>query len=238
MTSDSTQMPSLVHARLAGLLYLVIIFFGISGELFIRSNLIVFGDADATVAKILTSDSLFRLGFVADSIMLLCDVALAVLLFVLLKPVDRTLALIAMVFRLMQASILGMNLLNYFAAVLILNGSVYVSAMDSAQLNAIALMFLDFHRYGYDLGLIFFAVSNFILGYLIVKASYFPSLLGYGLVAAGMVYLCGSTARFVFPDSIAFIEPFYAIPLLAELAFCLWLLIKGIKFTENAVKAG
>ncbi|MDG6772868.1 DUF4386 domain-containing protein [Thiomicrorhabdus sp. ZW0627] len=216
-------------ARTAGWLYLIIIVCGIGSEVFIRSSLIVDGDAAATASNIVASDSLFRLGFVADSIMLLSDVAIAVLFYVLLKPVSNTLALMAAAFRLTQASILGFNLLNYYAAALLLNGSVYVGGFETAQLNAMASLFLELHSHGYDLGLLFFGLSNLILGYLVIKADYFPSLLGYGLIAAAVVYLAGSFTRFAFPDYASMMEPVYVIPLIAELGFAIYLLVKGVK---------
>ena len=225
MNTQDNETSPLVYARIAGLLYLTIIIFGISSEVFIRSNLIVFGDAMATANNILASEHLFRLGFAADAIMVLCDVAIAVLFYVLLKPVSKTLALTAAVFRLTQASILGFNLLHYYAALLLLNGSGYTSAFETDQLHALAMLFLDMHRHGYDLGLIFFGLSSLVLGYLVVKSDYFPALLGYGLMMAGVVYLIGSFTLFLLPDYASIIQPIYIVPLVAELSFCLWLLI-------------
>jgi hypothetical protein len=196
---------------------------------FIRSSLIVKGDANITATNIMASEGLFRFGFVADSIMLLSDVAIAILFYVLLKSVSKTLALTAAAFRLTQAAILGFNLLNYYAALLLLKGGGYEIAFKSDQLNALALLFLDMHSHGYDLGLIFFGLSNIILGYLVVKSDYFPGILGYGLIAAAVVYLTGSFTLFLFPDYVSLIEPIYIVPLIAELSFCLWLLIKGVR---------
>lgn len=229
MNANSTESSPIFYARTAGLLYLIIIVFGIFSEAFIRSSLIVTGDAAATAANILASQSLFRIGFAADSIMLLCDVAIAVLFYVLLKQVSNTLALSAAAFRLTQAAVLGFNLLNYYSALLLLNGIGYSTAFDSNQISELAMLFLDMHSHGYDLGLLFFALSNFILGYLVVKSDYFPKLLGYGLIAAAVVYLVGSFTRFLFPDYISLVQPVYIIPLIAELSFCLWLLVKGMK---------
>jgi hypothetical protein len=218
-----------IYARVAGFLYLIIIIFGISSEVFIRSILVVKGDATTTAGNILASEGLFRFGFVLDSIMLLSDVAIAVLFYVLLKPVSKTLALIAAAFRLTQAAILGFNLLNYYAALLLLKGVGYATVFNSDQLNAMAMLFLDMHSHGYDLGLLFFGLSSIILGYLVVKSDYFPEVLGYGLIAAAVVYLTGSFTRFLFPDYVSFIEPIYIVPLIAELSFCLWLLLKGVR---------
>lgn len=229
MIGSKTDNPLLFYARTAGLLYLFIIVCGIYSEVFIRSELIIGGDASATVANIMASRIDFLSAFVADSIMLLCDVAIALLLYKLLQPVDKILALSAALFRVVQASILGLNLLHYYAVILLLDGSGYTVAFDSDEINALAMLFLQMHSYGYDLGLIFFALSNFILGYLVIKADYFPTVLGYGLLAAALVYFVGSYTRFLFPEYLLMIEPSYVIAFVAELSFCLWLLIWGIK---------
>lgn len=229
MKTLTREISAITYARTAGLLYLVIIVLGISSEVFIRSNLIVDGDATTTANNILSSSWLFRLGFSADSIMLLSDVAIAILFYVLLRPVNKTLALIAAAFRLIQAAILGFNLLNYYAALLILTGAGFSNVFATEQLHALASLFLNLHSHGYDLGLLFFGLSNLILGYLIIRSGYFPAILGYGLIAAAVMYLTGSFTHFLLPDYVSMIEPIYIIPLISELSFCLWLLIKGIR---------
>jgi len=172
------------------------------------------------------------MGFVADSIMLLADVAIALVLYILLKPVNRILSLTAAAFRLMQAAILGLNLLNYYAALLLLTGAGYIATFEGKELNLLAMFFLNLHSHGYDLGLIFFGVSNLILGYLVIKSKYIPAILGFGLIGAALVYLSGSYTRFLFPSYVSFMEPVYIIPLIAELSFCLWLLVKGVRVQE------
>ncbi len=164
--------------------------------------------------------------------MLLCDVALAVILYFLLRNVSNILAMTAAAFRLIQASVLGMNLLNYFAALLVLERPGNAAIFEPDQLNEIAMLFLNMHSHGYDLGLLFFGISNLILGFLVIKSARFPGVLGWGLIAAGLVYLVGSLTRFLFPDYILFIQPIYIVPFLAELSFCLWLLLRGAKVRE------
>ncbi|TJY63323.1 DUF4386 domain-containing protein [Sinimarinibacterium sp. CAU 1509] len=219
----------MVCARSAGVLYLIIIACGIAGEVFVRGGLVVEGDAAATAARILGAQGQFRIGFVLDALMLLSDVAIAVLFYVLLKPVSATLALMAAAFRLTQAAILGMNLLNYYAALLVLGGTVEAAALGSDQQQALASLFLDLHRHGYDLGLLFFGCSSMILGSLVVRSPRFPALLGYGLIAAGVVYLAGSFIRFAWPEFATSFEPVYGVSLVAELSFCLWLLFRGVR---------
>ena len=228
MTVQTADAPTKALARTAGLLYLVIIVCGISGEALVRSRLIVAGDASATAANILANPGLFRLGFAADALMLLCDVAVAVLFYVLLRPAGRTLALMAAAFRLTQAAVLGLNLLNYHAAVLVLEGAVYAGALQPEPSNALALLFLDLHSHGYDLGLLFFGLSCLALGRLVVRSVLFPGIFGYGLMAAGAVYLAGSLARFLFPDLTSAIAFLYIVPVVAETSFALWLSIRGV----------
>lgn len=227
VTVRNAETSVLTYARVAGLLYLIIIVAGLFSEMFVRSSLIVPGDAAATASNILASEGLFRIGFVADAIMLLSDVAIAVLFYALLKPVSPILALMAAAFRLVQAAVLGFNLLNYHAVLLLLSGGGYAAAFEAGQLHELVMLFLDMHGHGYDLGLLFFALSNAVLGYLVVKSDRFPGILGVGLMASAAVYMLGSFTHFLFPDHLSAIAPLYLVPLIAELSLALWLLVKG-----------
>lgn len=215
------------QTRTAGALYLAIIVFGVFSEGVVRAALVVPGDAATTAANILAAPGLFRLGFAADAVMALCDVALAVLLYLLLRPVSQPLALLAMVFRLIQTSILGVNLLNHYAALMILDGGNTLVAFEADQLNAMALYLLNVHSHGYDLGLLFFGINSLLVGYLLFVAGGAPRRLGVLMAAAGIVYLVGSTIRFLLPDASPAFAPVYVVPLVAESAFCLWLLFRG-----------
>lgn len=228
MVDRTSEMSPLVYARAAGLLYLVIIVLGLFSEMFVRSSLISPGDTATTASHIMAAEGLFRAGFLADSIMFLSDVALAVLLFVLLKPVSKTLALVALCFRVTQSAVIAFNLLNYYAAILLLEDSGYTSAFDAAQLNSLSSLFLDLHSYGYDLGLILFGVHCLFLGYLIAKSLYLPRALGYLTMAAGVTYLIGSYTRFLFADFVETLSPIYLVAIISELSLCLWLLVKGV----------
>lgn len=222
------ESPRRDYARIAGFLYLVIIFCGIFSEVFIRTNLIDFSDPTATVTHIMANKPLFLLGFVSDLLMLFSDIAIAVLLYALLSHVNHMLSLTAMLFRLVQAVVIAVSLLGFYAVLLLLENSVYIAAFSTEQIEGLVMLMLQMHAYGYDFGLFFFGISNIILGTLLIKSIYFPSIFGYGLIAAAVVYLIGSAARFLAPDMLSMILPFYTVPLVAELAFGLWLLIKGV----------
>jgi hypothetical protein len=225
---DAIETSPQRYARIAGLLYLIIIAFGIWSEVFVRATLIVPGDAAATADAIAASDGMLMLSFAADTVMLIADVALAVLFFVLFRPVSRTLSAIAAAFRLIQAAVIAAALLNQFAASWLLGGGVATEALGPEQIQALAAFFLDLHGHGYDLGLIFFGVSCLLLGALIVRSGFLPWLLGLLAMAAGVVYLVGSYTVFLLPDYAETVQPIYVIALVSEVALCLWLLIRGV----------
>lgn len=229
MAPRPADVSPVATARTAGVLYLVIIVCGIFSEVFVRSALVVRGDADATAAAISAADGLYRLGFAADLVVFLCDVAVAILLYVLLRPVDRTLAGTAAGFQLVGTAIYGVNLLNSFTVLLIIDGGGYLAVFAPDQLNALALLFLDIHKHGYDLGLVFFGLHCLVMGYLLYASGYFPRLLGVLMVLAGAGYLVGSFTLFLFPESTGAVAPVYAAPLVGELALCAWLLVKGVR---------
>lgn len=227
----------LTYARCAGVLYLIIIVLGLFSEVFVRANLIVPGDAATTAANVARAAWLFRLGFLADAIVFLSDAVLAVVLYALLKPVGATLALIAAALRLVQTAILGMNLLNHYAALLLLNGDGSLAAFDQSQIDGLVMFVLTLHKHGYDLGLLFFAMHCLVLGFLIARSDYIPGVLGILLIAAALVYLVGSVTLFAAPAYVAFVAPAYVVPLIAETSVCAWLLVKGVRLQTDDVMA-
>ena len=232
-----TKLSPQSMARLAGVLYLIIIVLGIWSDAVVRMGLTVPGAAASTAANILASQGLFRASLAADSIMALADVGLAVLLFILLKPVSHTLALGAMVFRLTQTAILGMNLLNQHSALMFLNGAGSMVGFDAEQLNTLALFFLQAHGFGYDLGLIFFGINSLLVGFLVFKSDFFPRAIGVLMGGAGVVYLTGSYLVFLAPAHAEVFAPAYVIPVVAEVSFALWLLVKGVNKEKWAINA-
>lgn len=152
--------------------------------------------------------------------MALCDVALAVLLYALLEPVNQLLSRMAMAFRLVQAAILGANLVNLEQAITLASAPTEASQLSVTRL-------LQAHAAGYDFGLFFFGINCLLMARLIIRSTFVPSALGWMLTAAAVVYLAGSTLRVLAPAALDVFAPAYAIPLLAELAFCVWLLVRA-----------
>lgn len=207
--------------RLAGLLYLVIIACGISAEILLCGPLVEFGDPTATASAIRNTVGTFRLAIAADIVMAAADAALAILLYVIFRPVAPILALAAMVFRLIQSAMIAMNLMHMQSALLLITGA---SGLATPEADALAVHALNLHAHGYDLGLIFFAINSLLTGVLIWVSGLFPRIIGAGIAAAGMVYLVGSSLRFFAPVWFDAFTPAYGVTLLAEGAFCLVLL--------------
>ena len=205
------------NARLAGLAYLVIIACGVWAEGIARPSLITPGDAAATAQAISQNLPLFRASLGADLAMGVADVLLAVLFFLLLRGYGAGLALFALTFRLIQAGLIGASLILLAGVPMALE-----TGMDDT-----ALLLTRLHASGYDIGLVFFGVNCLLMSVLLIRSPGTPGLLAYGIGASGIVYLAGSATRLFAPDLLPLVEPAYLLPLLAESALCLWLLIRG-----------
>jgi hypothetical protein len=241
MISQTVNSSPQVYARIGGVLYLIIIIAGLFGELFVRGNLIVAGDATATAQKIMASELLFRSGVVGDLIMHVCDVPLILIFYVLLRPVSKDLSLLAAFFNLVQTAILGANKLNLVTVLLLLRGADY-KVFEPHQLQALASLSLALHEYGFGIGLIFFGVRCLVVGYLISRSGYFPKSLGVLQVIAGLCYLINSVALLLAPALADRMFPAILLPaFIGELSMGVWLLVKGVnvpKCDEQVRAAG
>jgi hypothetical protein len=225
-------------ARIAGLLYLLVaVFYGFSH--FFRVSLAVPGDAGATANNIMASEWLFRIAFVSGLIGQLCFILLGLALYVLLKPVNRNLALLMVIFVLVSVPIAMLNLLNQFAALLLLSGANYLAVFEADQLHALVMLFLDLLDHGTLIAQIFWGIWLLPLGYLVFKSGFLPKILGILLMIATFGYVVGSFASFLFPNYDRIIELVYYEPAIAEILFVLWLLIRGVNESKlKPVSAG
>jgi len=216
-------------ARVGGMLYLFIIVAALFGEVFVRSRLIVRGDAVATANNILGSEMLFRVGLAGEMLTCVCDVGLAMILYVLLEPVSRSLALLAAFQRVTFVAIYSVAKLFEVAALVVLGGDGFLKAFDPQQLRALAYLSLRLHGYGYGVSLIFFGVACVLLGNLIYRSRYLPKTLGVLLVIGGLGYLVNSFAQILAPALATKMFPWILLPAFpAELGLALWLLVRGV----------
>jgi Domain of unknown function (DUF4386) len=238
MTEQIPSVSPRLQARIAGFMYLIIIVVGGFGFLS-GSTLIVRGDAAATAGNLLASEQLWRLGFAALLVMLACDVGVAVIFYVLFKPVNRTLALMGFAFGLVMAAILGVNILARVAPLLLLRDVTASAAFGTDQMQALAFLSVKLFELGFNVALVFFGIDCVVIGWLIFRSTFLPRILGVLLAVAGLCYLTNSFVDFLFP---ALALPFYVLlpSFVAELALCLWLIVIGVnaeKWKEQASAA-
>ena len=238
MTDVNVETSSQTYARIGGVLYLIIIVVGIFDEAFVRNRIIVSGDATATAANIRSLESLWRFGIAAEFFLLICAVALTLIFFVLLRPVSRDLALLAVFFNLVSVAIEAAVQLYLLGALFPLGKTEYLRAFEPEQLYALASLSVKSHSYGFGVALIFFGCVCLIDGYLIFRSGYFPKTIGVLMAIAGLSYLTNSFALILAPTFANRIFPAILVPaFVGEASLCLWLLVKGVNVEKWEEKA-
>ncbi len=221
------------YARAAGLAYLIIIIVGFIGQMFIRNTLIISGDPAGTAHNIGMHPLLWRMGIAGDLIMHICDAVVAIVLYLLLKPVNRNIALMALFLGLVQTAVLVANKMNLVMPMLLLSNSAYLQSLDSHTLQTFAYLSIVAHGYGFGIGLIFFGCACLLNGWLLFKSDYFPNALGVMIQIAGICYLLNSFALILYPALSNTLFPLILLPpLIAELSLALWLLFKGVNLVK------
>jgi hypothetical protein len=243
MTERTKEYSPRAEARIAGLLYLVIILGALFIPFAVAPSGMMRGDAAVpTVAHILAAKQLYALAGIAQLILGACDIGVALILYDLLKPAGRSVALLAAFFRLVFVAIANANVLNHFAPLLLLSRASYLGAFTPDQLQALASVFLRLRTTGLDIALVFFGFHCILIGYLLFRSTYFPRVLGLLMALGGVGYVANIFAT-VLPSVIAArVFPYVMLPAgVAELGLSLWLIIVGVnaaKWRKKAAAAG
>lgn len=234
--AQARATPVQTYARVAGVLFLLSLVAGGFGEWYVPSQLMVPGDAAATAKNIMASDTLFRMGFAGYLVEATCDVALTLILYVLLAPVGKNLALLAAFFRLVATAVFGFAELFYFAPSLILGGADYLKAFSPDQLNTLALLSLKMYGYGGGLFMVLYGVPSMVLGYLIYRSGYLPKGLGALLALGGAGFVIRNFALVLAP---AFASSALLLPaMISAPVLGLWLLVWGVDVRKWHERAG
>ena len=221
-------------ARTAGVLYLMVALCGMFAELYVRSGIVVPGDAAATADNIRASATLFRLGFVVDLVQATCFLLTAMALYLLLRHVNRLVAAAMVTLVAVSVAIMCLNLLNQLVALSIATDGDYASALGPAGSDALAALFAEMQHDGFLIAQMFFGLWLLPLGYLVVRSGYVPRVLGVLLALGGVGYLVDLLARFLALGAAERISPFVLAPALAgEVAFVAWLLVKAVRVPEQ-----
>jgi hypothetical protein len=233
MTTKEKMNSLKKTARVAGLLYLIFIVFAFLGG-FLYSSLIVPGDAAETANNIMANEWQFRSSFVINLIYQTCFILLAWALYVLLKPVNKNLALLFVLCTLVAVAIHCINLLIQYAALELLSGASYLTVFETDELHAQVMLFLNLHNHGILIAQIFWGLWLLPLGYLVYKSGFFPRILGVLLMIGCFGYLIDFLQYFLFPNYEVITYPGLAVATIAEFSLCGWLLIKGVKTQQPA----
>src|SRR6267142_4673334 len=207
-------------ARITGVFYLLTILTGIFAQGFVSNRLIAFGDAAATATNILAHRGLFQLGFAVYLIEMSCQVVMTALFYDLLKPAGRSVSLVAAFLGLTGCIIKTLSRLFFIAPLFILGGAHYLSVFSREQLQALALLFLRVNDHGAAIALVFFVFYALLTGYLIIRSTFLPWILGVLGMFGGLGWL-----SFLYQPLGYRLFPYFAVPgLLGAASLMLWLL--------------
>lgn len=222
-------------ARIAGFLYLIYIVISITSDVIGRSKLIVFGDAAATAQNIMASEWQFRsIGFMGDLISAVLFLLTAWALYVLLRPVNKNIALLFLLLNLGGVAIQCFSDLNLYASLLLLSGADYLKVFQTDQRQALAMLFLYLYKNGFMMAQIFYGAWLLPLGYLVFKSGVLPRILGIVLMIHCVVWLTYFLQFFLFPGFGVIIYLAYPLGFISEFGLALWLLIMGAKDQKPA----
>lgn len=214
------------YARAAGVAMLLSIVFGFLGEAYLPGRIIVDGDAAATAANIAGHPTLFRLTFASYLVEGICDVALLVFFYILLKPVDRNLALLSAFFGIVSMVTFAIAQSSFFAASVILRESAGMTAFTADQRNALAMLAIRIAGTIAWLFLCMYGIATMLRGYLIMRSKYLPAVLGILFMIGGAGFVLRSATFLLAP---AYSSPVLLMPMaLAGIPMTIWLLARGI----------
>lgn len=227
---------SLKLIRLTGVLYLLVIICAGFAQGIVRESIIVSDDAYATAKNILEQTSLFRLGLTADLIAFMLDVVIAILLYKIFCPFNKTLALISSAFRLIAHPAIGsLNLLNHYMALNVLEHQELTTSNGLENVNDWAYLFLEAHSYGYLIAGAFFGIHCLLLGILILKSNVFHKLFGVLLLGSAGGYFIETFVNFNFPGYESITALIVGITAaIGEVGLTIYMLTKGATNTYKA----
>jgi hypothetical protein len=213
-------------ARSAGLAYLGVAVLAGFAEFSVRTGMVVDGDAAQTMANIAANQTLYGLAGIADLLVLLLDTWLGLAFWMLLKPLNKPVALLALFLNLLRLPWMGANVVYHFGALLLVNGAL--PSFPPEQVQDMVAFLLDMHAYGYTANGIFFGAWCFSIGWLFYRSGFVPRLLGVVMMLALVGYWTDLFVVFVLPEFEAMVSPFAVMPAaLAEISVCLWLTVRG-----------
>jgi hypothetical protein len=179
-----------VETRIAGARFVVCIAAGFFAELIVRSRLVDFSNAATTADNILASQAMSRLAVLADLATFACAIAIAALLYEMLKPVSRRLAIAAIVFAAVSTMVSIGTAIHTLTPWLGLADDTNLRTSAPEPLPSLALLGIKLYTLAFALDLALFGASCLLAGYFIFRSAWLPRILGALLALAGLTYLC------------------------------------------------
>lgn len=225
---DTSRVRPSRYARIAGALYMIVILGGTFAEVLVRSRLVVPGNVAATAHNLLLHALLYRSGLAVEVFYCACNVPLILLLYHLLKVVNKNVAVMMAVFALIADAVESASLLSAIAPLAMSQDAHALSGFTAEQLNAAAYLSAQLFEQGFAVSLVFFGFSCLTMAYLIVHSKFLPRIIGILLAIEGMGYLTNSFTLLLAPALEARIFPYFTATAIAEISFSLWLLVMGV----------
>ena len=237
MTSGIAEKPLSFYAKVAGFSLLLVGAAGIFANFFVMGRLIVPDDATATANNITANDLVFRFGVLGFIIMYILDLVIAWALYVLLKQVNKNVALLATLFRVVYTVISSAALFNFLSISHLLSDDARLEVTEPNQIGFEVMTLINAINNAWTIGLVFFGVHLLLLGYLIFKSGFIPKILGILMLLAGLGYFTDNIAWILlsnYADLMAILSLIiFVLAVIAEIAFAIWLLVKGKKLPER-----
>jgi hypothetical protein len=230
MPQNAIEPDQRTAARVAGFLYLAQMATAVFGESFVRGRLLVAGDATQTASNIVQAERLFRLSIAGDLVTYAAVIVLTWALYVVVRPVNRNLALLAVLFRIAEVAILCVATVNSLVALRLLSGAEYLKTFEAGQLHSLARLVLSAQGIAMNIGFIPLGLGSAVFAYLLLKSRYVPrALAGWGIFAS-LVLAIVTWAIIVFPGIGEVMGLAYMAPMgIYEVGLGLWLLVRGIR---------
>lgn len=227
--------PTNKAARIAGAVYLSMIFTAPFTLLYVPSRLIVRGNAAATANNILAHETMFRLAILGDLFTAVIFICLGIALYRLLSSVNKTWAMMMLAFVLISSAVGFLDTLNNIAALILFRGADFLAVFDKAQLNALGYLFMRLHGQGIFINELFWGLWLFPFGLLVFCSGFLPRFIGVWLMINCFGYVALCVIALLFPDSYDAAFRWAQPVLLGELVIMLWLLIKGVNVPQLSV---
>jgi Domain of unknown function (DUF4386) len=216
-------------ARIAGALYVAGSIPGFFAIIYIPGKFIVDSNPTATGATVLAHETLFRVGIVCDLVQSVIFIFVAIALYRLLSEVNRTWAATMVALALVGCAVMFGNVLNNIAALVLFRGGDFLTLIERPQLDTLGMFFIQLHERGYTIAQIFWGLWLLPLGLLVIRSRFLPWILGFWLVLTCFAYLVLSLTALLRPRYVTTVSHIVLPVLFGEVAFMLWLLIKGVK---------